>query len=112
MYGENETAGIYTSGNSITGSALRMPDVGSKQGEIGMECDALHKCSEELRLCIGELEQRLTPILAPEKPMADSGMKTAPELVRTPLAETIHQRTQDVLSFTSRLRYLLGRVEL
>lgn len=109
-YETGSISGRYVDGGES--NALRMPEMGVKQqGEIALEFEQLHKASEEMRGFVDQLESRLTPILTPETgPQAETS--SAPEPVRTPLAETIHRRTSDITSASARLRYVLGRIEL
>jgi hypothetical protein len=104
---------MYANSNAVSSSAgvpmgntdpVRMPEV---QGAI----DRLAANTETLDKMLGELEVRLSGVLAQHK-TAESGQPSSPEPVRVPLAEVLTTRANHVRVLMDRVQSMLERIEL
>lgn len=100
MYNTNATVTSNFTATEVT----KLPEVPSEVEQLGHQLEQLDKTVERLA-------ERLIPVLANRAGDAVGG-PSAPEPVRVPLAEALHQRYLTVVSITSRVQNLVDRVEL
>lgn len=80
-------------------------------GEVSREYEVMSKNLESLRSLVGDLESRLSPVLAARAEDAQAG-SSQPEPVRVPLAQNLYLANVAMVEQEARIRSILSRIEL